>query len=88
MGMYSRVSHDLLDGGIPMTDRVMLFMDYQNTYRTARTLYHDLTAPARHGQVDPGALGRLLVEQSPYDRELAGVRIYRGLPSAAKDPKG
>ena len=71
-----------------MGDRVMLFMDYQNTYRIARTLYHDLTAPARHGQVDPGALGRLLVEESPYDRELAGVRVYRGLPSAAKDPKG
>lgn len=71
-----------------MVDRVMLFIDYQNTYHIARTLYHDLTAPARYGQVDPGALGRLLVDQSPYDRELAGVRVYRWLPSATKDSKG
>ncbi|MEA3502962.1 MAG: NYN domain-containing protein, partial [Actinomycetota bacterium] len=71
-----------------MSDKVMLFVDYQNTYRVARSRFHDLTVPSRYGQIDPGALGRLLVKQSSFDRELSGVRIYRGLPSGSKDPKG
>ena len=74
--------------GNPVSDRVMLFVDYQNVYRTARTLFHQVAAPHWEGQINPGALGRLLVERSRFDRTLSGVRVYRGLPSGAKDPKG
>ncbi|WP_194831790.1 NYN domain-containing protein [Nocardia sp. XZ_19_369] len=71
-----------------MTDRVVVFVDYQNTYRAARSVFHDhLTDPHWCGQVDPLALGKHLAADSPYDRVLHEVRIYRGLPSS-KDPKG
>lgn len=71
-----------------MTDRVVLFLDYQNVYMSARSLFHPMGAPHWNGQIDPLALGRLLVDRSPFDRELAGVRVYRGLPESTKDPKG
>ncbi len=71
-----------------MSDRVMLFVDYQNSYHAAREVFHPPFAPHWEGQFDPGDLGRLLVERSPYDRTLAGVRVYRGFPSSSKDPKG
>lgn len=66
----------------------MLYVDYQNTYGSAREVYHDETDPHWCGQFHPGTVGRLIVDRSPYDRVLSGVRIYRGLPSGAKDPKG
>ena len=71
-----------------MADRVVLFLDYQNVYMSARSLFHPMGVAHWYGQVDPLALGRLLVERSPYDRELTGVRIYRGVPDSTKDPKG
>ncbi|MEX1093416.1 MAG: NYN domain-containing protein [Acidimicrobiia bacterium] len=71
-----------------MADRVILFLDYQNVYMSARSLFHTSGAAHWNGQIDPRALGQLLVERSPYDRELTGVRIYRGIPDSTKDPKG
>lgn len=71
-----------------MSDRVILFIDYQNVYRRARDCFHPLHAPHWDGQIDPLALGRLLVDHSPYDRSLAQVRVYRGQPDASRDPKG
>ncbi len=71
-----------------MADRVMVFVDYQNAYHTAREMFHPPASPHWDGQFHPGALGRLLVDRSPYDRELAGVRVYRGLPSSERDPRG
>ncbi len=66
----------------------MLFVDYQNVYQAARDVFHDPPLWFWQGQIDPGRLGRLLVERSPYPRDLAGVRVYRGLPSSHRDPKG
>lgn len=66
----------------------MLFIDYQNTYHAAREVFHDWDARSWEGQFHPGPLGEFIVEGSPFDRELVGVRIYRGLPSSDKDPKG
>ncbi len=74
--------------GATVTDRVMLFVDYQNTYHAAREVFHQPLAPHWIGQVNPGKIGRLVVERSQFDRVLVGVRVYRGLPSATKDPKG
>ena len=71
-----------------MTDRVVLFVDYQNIYMSARSLFHPSGVRHWNGQVDPHAVGRLLVERSPFDRVLTGVRIYRGIPDSTKDPKG
>lgn len=71
-----------------MADRVVVFLDYQNIYMSARTLFHPMGTSHWNGQIDPLALGHLLIDRSPYDRQLAGVRIYRGIPDSTKDPKG
>jgi uncharacterized LabA/DUF88 family protein len=67
--------------------RTVLFLDYQNVYRGARETFHSDQGYASVGQIDPMRLGRLLVTKS-RDRELAEVRVYRGVPEATKQPKG
>ncbi len=74
--------------GPQMSDRVVLFLDYQNVYMSARALFHPMGAAHWNGQIDSLVLGRLLVERSEFDRELVGVRVYRGVPDSTKDPKG
>jgi hypothetical protein len=73
-----------------MAERVVVFVDYQNAYRAARNAFHDhLTDPHWAGQIHPTALGALIIRLSGEpDRVLHQVRMYRGLPSSAKDPKG
>ena len=44
--------------------------------------------PHWHGQVHPSALGALLALVSSDDLELHQVRMYRGMPSNDKDPRG
>ena len=71
-----------------MAERVVVFVDYQNTYMGTREAFHQRTAPHWQGQIDPHALGVLLIEHSRRDRILGGVRIYRGMPDPTKDPVG
>ncbi|CPR40119.1 NYN domain [Mycobacteroides abscessus] len=70
-------------------DRVVVFIDYQNVYRSARRVYHDhLVDPHWFGQINPQALGEHLVQDSNRDRVLKQVRVYRGLPSNSRDSRG
>lgn len=71
-----------------MSDRVVLFLDYQNVYRGARETFHEPSDNHRCGQIDPLKLGQAIVEASPYDRVLKEVRVYRGKPDSSRDPKG
>lgn len=73
-----------------MTKRVAVFVDYQNVYRAARDAFHDHTTdPFWFGQVHPTALGALITRLGgDPDRQLHQVRMYRGLPSSEKQPKG
>lgn len=73
-----------------MSDRVVVFVDYQNVYMGARGAFHPYGSSPQDGQVDPYRLGELLVAKGPpaVDRELSAVRVYRGQPDSAKDPKG
>ena len=71
-----------------MTDRVVVFLDYQNVYRGARRTYHTEYDPHWHGQIDPVKLAQHLAADSPYPRRLEQVRIYRGQPDSTKDPRG
>ena len=75
---------------LPMVDRVVVFVDYQNVYMSARQAFHPSpwAIPHWEGQIDPLALGQLIVRRSPFDRKLVGVRMYRGIPDSTKDPKG
>jgi uncharacterized LabA/DUF88 family protein len=69
-------------------DRVVVFLDWQNVYRGAREAYCAYQAPHWEGQVDPVPLAQHLAADSPFDRQLEQVRIYRGQPDASKDRKG
>jgi hypothetical protein len=60
-----------------------LNLDYRNVYQGARSAFPPFGAPHWHGQVDPVRLAMRLVADSPFDRELTQVRIYRGQPDSA-----
>jgi uncharacterized LabA/DUF88 family protein len=68
--------------------RVVVFLDWQNVYQSARETFCSWNAPHWDGQVDPVALAQHLVSDSPFDRELRQVRIYRGQPVNQYDPRG
>lgn len=72
-----------------MTDRVTLFVDYQNAYHSARNrFYPEAGAPNVAGQISPVLLGEHIVMTDSFDRQLSGVRVYRGLPDATRDSRG
>lgn len=71
-----------------MSARVVVFLDYQNVYKGARSAFHDHWEAHWNGQIDPVRLAEHLAQDSPYDRTLSQVRIYRGQPVNDRDPKG
>lgn len=71
-----------------MVPRVVVFVDYQNTSKSSRATFCEPGAPPPDGQVDPHALGNLIVTRRDIDSELVRVRIYRGQPDPRKDPRG
>lgn len=70
-----------------MSQRVVVFLDWQNVYRRARDAFFLDGDPHTCGQVDPVALARLLAARVP-NGVLQQVRIYRGIPTNKADPKG
>ena len=72
-----------------MPDRVVLFIDYFNTYMGARESFYSLSEFHTVGQFSPIALGELIARRAPrgFDRTLQEVRIYLGRPEAEKDPR-
>lgn len=72
-----------------MAKRVVVFIDYQNVYHSARDAFHSSTGPHWVGQINPRALANLIMDlDHNTDRVLNEIRIYRGLLSNSKDPKG
>lgn len=71
-----------------MSDRVVIFVDYQNAYKGAREAFFESSDHHYCGQFNPRQLGEVIANDSPYDRELQEVRVYRGIPSLKHDPKG
>ncbi len=70
-----------------MAKRVVVFLDWQNVYKCARESFHTEEAPGYWGQVKPLELAQVIASQVS-DGELKQVRVYRGLPSNEKNPKG
>lgn len=72
-----------------MPRRMVVFLDYQNVYRSARRTF-DLEDEANvEGQVHPRTLAeRICSRHATHPCELTEVRVYRGLPSGSHDPKG
>lgn len=72
-----------------MATRVMVFIDYANAYRSARrAFFDDERDPGTDGHFHPLRLALKLKGLGVGDRELVGVRVYRGLPSEHRDPVG
>lgn len=70
-----------------MPTRVVVFLDYQNVYRSARRAFSQDGAPHWEGQIHPGRLADLIVARGRQPRQLVEVRVYRGQPDSSKDPK-
>lgn len=71
-----------------MAKRVALFIDYQNVYMGARNAFFPDTPSHVDGQIHPTRLGLKVKGVGDDDRELVSVRVYRGMPSSERDPKG
>ena len=76
-------------GNIAMPDKVIVFLDVQNTYRGARDAFFIPSDHHTFGQFSPIALANYLVSHGPHgsDRMLLEVRAYTGRPDSTKDPK-
>jgi len=70
--------------------RVVVFVDYQNTYKRARECFLTKDSPAREGHVHPLALGNQLMklERRKAPSALREVRAYRGIPNGRMDREG
>lgn len=69
--------------------RVAVFIDWQNTYKTAREAFGWRDWPNEYGNYSPLGLSLELARANDLgDAELARVFVYRGLPSTRHDPGG
>ena len=69
-----------------MSKRMVIFVDYQNAYHSARGLFHDHREdPPWMGQFDPVRLGEHILRSGDDSaRVVSQIRMYRGLPDTAK----
>ena len=72
-----------------MADRVVVYIDAQNTYKGARDAFFAGRAHFTDGQFDPLKVGMLLLQRTVAGvaPELKQVRVYSGRPDARKQPK-
>lgn len=66
--------------------RAVVFIDAQNMYMGAREAFGWTDYPGHYGNFKPVGLARVLT--SGADRALTQVRIYTGVPTPQKDPRG
>lgn len=70
--------------------RLVLFIDAQNTYRSAREAFFTRNSPSSHGQFNPRRVAELVAKRSrPSGAEcvLHDVRVYTGQPDLNRDPR-
>ena len=74
--------------GVPQ--KIAVFIDWQNTYKTAREAFGWRDYPNEYGNYSPYALSKHLAAGNDRGAEAALVRvnIHRGLPSQKFDPAG
>jgi uncharacterized LabA/DUF88 family protein len=73
------------DGQADQTARTILFIDYQNMYRSARDAFGWQSESGMYGNFRPYSLGRQVTGES--DRVLTQVRCYTGIHTARGHPK-
>jgi NYN domain len=69
---------------------VAVFIDWQNTYKTAREAFGWRDYPNEYGNYSPFQLARLLAAGNGRGTRgnLVRVNVHRGLPSQRHDPQG
>lgn len=69
--------------------RIIVFIDAQNVYKSARDAFFGEEAPHEYGNIDPFAFAQLICSRPApgHTYKLEGVRIYSGRPDATKQPK-
>lgn len=69
---------------------VAVFIDWQNTYKTAREAFGWWDYPNEYGNYSPYRLAKLLAaaDDRGSDAELVRVNVHRGLPSQKYDQRG
>lgn len=74
----------------PPPNSVAVFIDWQNTYKTAREAFDWWNHPNEYGNYSPYALARILAAGNGRgaDGQLVRVNIHRGLPSQKHDQAG
>ena len=72
-----------------MSDRVVVFIDYQNVHGWTRRVFLPVNAHPADGHVDPLRVAQFLVRRRRRRRAsaLEGVRVYRGRPSPDHQPR-
>lgn len=70
--------------------KIAVFIDWQNTYKTAREAFGWRDYPNEYGNYSPYRLSRLLAAGNDRgaDAALVRVNVHRGLPSSKYDQKG
>ena len=68
--------------------KVVVFVDYESTYRGARRAFFKETDPPTLGHIDPLKLGQFIATDNRRSGFLYQMRVYRGLPDPEKDPVG
>ncbi len=75
---------------MPVPERVIVYIDYENVRRGAREAFYERwDAPPEAGHFDPLSLAVKIVEaggKGGASRELVEVRVYRGQPHSEKQP--
>ncbi len=67
-------------------ERVVVFVDAQNFYRSAKRAFFEPEEPVRNGQFHPRALGEHLASRDS-GRTLEEVRVYTGRPGGFLQPR-
>lgn len=70
------------------SQRVAVFIDYQNVYRGARSMFDLNGKHYTRGQIRPLSVGLLVRGPKDSNRELVSINCYRGLPSYEHNPRG
>ena len=70
-----------------MTDRVAVFVDYENVHRTGHSLYTNYGLPLYSTVLDPLKLAKRIVERRRFPSELADVHVFRGRPLPQFQPE-
>ena len=69
-----------------MTDRVVVFIDYQNVHGWARRQFFSYGCNPAEGHIDPLRTAQHLCERRRRESSLKQVRVYRGRPNPGRQP--